>query len=143
MWIGYTQKRVQDAIDQYFLLPIHFFETKFHKLKNHNFRSFAYIDFARIWLLLILKENVRNFKKLLAYLWWDNILSKNFVFYRKPVFRGKCQSYVFNYNVILKDRVLFKKSQPSIETDVIVVKKNIRFLKFRWKIYKIKVKKET
>ena len=34
---------------------------------------------------------------------------------------------LFYYNAIFKDRVLFRKTQSSIEIDVIVVKKHMSF----------------
>ena len=40
----------------------------------------------------------------------------------KVVFREKRESYLFYYNAIFKDSVLFKCTQSSIEIDVIVVK---------------------
>ena len=67
------------------------------------------------------------------------------VFGRKTVvkltFRGKHESYLFHYNAILKDRV-FKKTQSSIEIDVMVVKKH-DFLSFVEKNVRLKRKKET
>ena len=57
----------------------------------------------------------------------------------KLVFRGKRDfsilTWVFYYNAILKDCVLVKQIQSSIEIDVIVV------FKFSWKVCYIKVKK--
>ena len=41
------------------------------------------------------------------------------------VFLGYCESYLFYYNAIFEDRVLFKKTQLSIEIDVILKSKNI------------------
>ena len=55
----------------------------------------------------------------------------------KLVFQEKSESYLFCYNAILKDRILFKQTHPSIEIDVIVVKKHNVSLNF---VCKIKVK---
>ena len=55
----------------------------------------------------------------------------------KLVFQEKSESYLFCYNAILKDRILFKQTYPSIEIDVIVVKKHNVSLNF---VCKIKVK---
>ena len=41
------------------------------------------------------------------------------------VFLGYCESYLFYYNAIFEDRVLFKKTQLSIEIDVILKSKNM------------------
>ena len=60
----------------------------------------------------------------------------------KLVFRGNCKFYLFYYSVIFKDRVLFKQSQLSIETDVIVVKKHV-FLNLVEKYVRLKQKKES
>ena len=53
----------------------------------------------------------------------------------KFVFWGK---HSFCNEVVFKDGVVFKKTQPSIEIDVIV---NICLFKFCWKVYGINVKK--
>ena len=45
----------------------------------------------------------------------------------KLVFLGKRELDLFYYNTIFKDRVLFKQTLSSIETDVIVVKKRMSF----------------
>ena len=42
----------------------------------------------------------------------------------KLVFRGKLEFYLFYYNPIFKDRVLFKQIRSSIEIGVTVVKKH-------------------
>ena len=60
----------------------------------------------------------------------------------KLVSRGKREFYLFYYKAFLKDRVLFKKTQPSIEIDVIVVKKHI-FLNFFEKYIRLKWKKKV
>ena len=46
----------------------------------------------------------------------------------KLVFRGKRKFDLLCYNAIFKDGVLFKKTQSSIEIDVIGVKKHMSFL---------------
>ena len=56
----------------------------------------------------------------------------------KLVLQGKREFCLFCYNAILKDRVLFKKTQSSIETDVTVVKKH----DFSKSVCKIKAKKK-
>ena len=58
----------------------------------------------------------------------------------KLVFREKREFHLFYYNVIFKDRVLFKSTQWSIDVTVV---KNIYLFKFSWKLCKIKVKKEN
>ena len=58
----------------------------------------------------------------------------------KPVIREKREFHLVYYNAVFKDRVLFRQTQPSIEIDVIVVKK-ICLLKFRRKVCEIKVTK--
>ena len=59
----------------------------------------------------------------------------------KIAFRGKPEFYLFYYNAIFKDGVLFKQTQSSIEIDVIVVKKYV-FLNFVEKHVRLKRKKK-
>ena len=47
----------------------------------------------------------------------------------KLVLRQKYKFYLFYYNVIFKDHILVKQTQPIIEIDIIVVKKHV-FLNF-------------
>ena len=51
---------------------------------------------------------------------------KTFFFIIKLVFPEK-QSYLFYYNYVFKDKILFKYTQLNIEVDTIVVKKHISF----------------
>ena len=58
----------------------------------------------------------------------------------KLAFRGKPEFYLFYYNAIFKDRVLFKQTQSSIEIDIIVAKKHV-FLSFVESSVRLKCKK--
>ena len=60
----------------------------------------------------------------------------------KLVLWGKCEFNLFYYNAIFKDRVLFRKTQSSIEIDVIVVKKTYVFLNYAQKLVIWKCKKK-
>ena len=51
---------------------------------------------------------------------------KTFFSIIKLVFPEK-QSYLFYYNYVFKDKILFKYTQLNIEVDTIVVKKHISF----------------
>ena len=86
------------------------------------------------WLELIKGERKKYiYIKLLTYFLCDNIWSENVFSIIKLVFRGKREFCLFYYNVILKDRVLFKQAWSSIEIDGIVVKKHV-FLSFLEKV---------
>ena len=54
----------------------------------------------------------------------------------------KREFYSLYYNAIFKDSILFRWTGSSFEIDATVVKKHV-FLKFLWKICKVKVKKES
>ena len=92
-------------------------------------------------LFSTLKENVRNFYKTVELLLIRLYLVRELFFLSENLFWGKREFYLFYYNAILEDCVLFKKTQSIIEIDVIVVK-NICLFKFRWKVCKITVKKK-
>ena len=70
-----------------------------------------------------LKGNVRNFSETVNLLL---VFGQRTLFsIIKLVFREKREFYLFCYNVVSKDHVVFKKTQPSIEIDIIVVKKYV------------------
>ena len=60
----------------------------------------------------------------------------------KLIFRGKSEFYLFCYNAILKDCVLFYWTQLSIKIDVTVVKKTFFILNFVEKYVRLKWRKE-
>ena len=64
-----------------------------------------------------------------------SFLSQNLLSKKKRGF------YLFYYNVIFKDCVLFKYNKSSVGIDVIVVKKHVSF-KFCRKVCKIKARKK-
>ena len=70
------------------------------------------------------------FKKLLTYFVCDNIAERAFFPIIKLVSPGKREFYLFYYNAIFKDSMLFKQTQSSTEIDFMVVKKTCLF-KFR------------
>ena len=55
------------------------------------------------------------------------VCQKTFFSIVKLILREKDVFYLFYYNVIFKDRVLFKYTRSSIEVDVIVDKKYMSF----------------
>ena len=110
-------------------------------------------DIAQVSLLLTLsrsciylykgRNNNNKFKKNCKLTSYTKIFGqRTFFFIVKLVFREKCEFYLFCDNTILKDCVLFKQTQLSIEIDIIVVKKHI-FLNFVEKYVRSKRKKES
>ena len=57
----------------------------------------------------------------------DKIWPKNFLFYHKTCFSRKQGLYLFYYNTIFNNHVLFEQTQSSIEIGVIVIKKHMPF----------------
>ena len=115
-----------------------------------DIKSIWNLSYMLIYQVFNLKENVRNFLKncyLTSYFLCDNIWSDNFLFYQKNcflelIFWEKREFYLFYFNSIFKDRVVFKETQSSIAIDVIVVKKH-PFLNFVEKYARLKWKKEV
>ena len=96
---------------------------------NSIFRHFSRsIYFLLIWLIFFFKADRKKVLKN-CYLPSHAITfgQKTFSSIIKLVLRGKHESYLFYYNPILKDHLLFKSNQPRIETDVIEVKKYVSF----------------
>ena len=76
----------------------------------------------------------------MTYFLCDTNWSENFISIIKLFFRRKLEFYLFCYNAVSKDHVLFKQTQSSIEIGVIVVKKYV-FLNFVEEYVRFKVKK--
>ena len=76
--------------------------------KLFTYLQIFYLYYLNFFICIIWKENIRNFQKLLTYFLCDNICSENFLCYHKTCFREKPKFYLFCYNTILKDHMLFK-----------------------------------
>ena len=56
----------------------------------------------------LFKGERKKFKKDLIFSLCNNIWLENFIFYQKTCFSRKARIYLFYYNAMFKDRVLFK-----------------------------------
>ena len=72
----------------------------------------------------MINREPKKLKKLTSYVIIFGL--KTFFSIIKHVFPEK-QSYLFYYNYVFKDKILFKYTQLNIEVDTIVVKKHISF----------------